>query len=248
MTQLKTAVILAAGRGARIQDHIERMPKGFIALDGKPIIEESIDNLIKVGIKKIVIVTGYRDDYYEGLRERYPGIDTVHNEVYASSGSMYSLFLARELLTEDFLLLESDIFYELRALSSLQNTDRDDAVLISGKTDSGDEVYVIGEHERIRNITKDRTLAPNPAGELTGLSRISLPLYREMLRIAEKDFADTLHQEYDTSTLAKTAARRDVPYLLIEDLAWTEIDTIEHLERARKTVLPRVREHNRIFH
>jgi len=112
-----TAVILAAGMGRRLADEYADSPKGFLALGGKSIVEELIDKLVVVGIQRVVIVTGYLAEFYDELAASRPGVlETVHNPHYFESGSGYSLYCARHLLDENFLLLESDL---VRASSAL---------------------------------------------------------------------------------------------------------------------------------
>jgi len=163
--KIEIAVILAAGKGTRIHDAIEEIPKGFILINDKPIIERSIELLLKRGIERIVIVTGFLSHCYDALRDRYPQVETVKNIRYAESGSMFSLFEARYRIDDDFLLLESDLIYEERALRSLINSGQKDSILISGKTDSGDEVYIDSNEGRVCNITKDLSSVKNLAGE-----------------------------------------------------------------------------------
>ena len=78
--KLKVAVILAAGMGERLKSTGKLIPKGFLRFGKRPIIEESIDNLLQTGIKQIIIVTGHHFEYYERLKESYSGvIETVYN-------------------------------------------------------------------------------------------------------------------------------------------------------------------------
>ena len=84
------AVILAAGMGVRLKELNNGIPKGFISLeDGKPIIENSIETLLAYGIRDIIIVTGFMNEYYEDLCSRYPQIKTTRNEKYSETGTMY---------------------------------------------------------------------------------------------------------------------------------------------------------------
>ena len=54
MSKIKTAVILAAGMGSRLQDITGgNLPKGFIKVNGKSLIERSIEKLRSLGIEKI---------------------------------------------------------------------------------------------------------------------------------------------------------------------------------------------------
>jgi choline kinase len=135
---IQTAVILAAGMGTRLRDEVEDYPKGFLRLGEQPIIEESIQRLVAAGIRDIVIVTGHCADYYERLAAGQDGlVRTVHNPRFADSGSMYSLYCARDAVDDSFLLLESDLIYEQRALTELLIEPAPDAILLSGPTGAG---------------------------------------------------------------------------------------------------------------
>lgn len=247
MNKVKLAVILAAGGGTRIRDKIGEVPKGFIELDSKPIIERSIENLINVGINRIIIVTGYLSEYYDALRKKYSALETIRNEKYADSGSMYSLYVARDLIKENFLLLESDLIYERRALTELLENQKENAVLISGKTNSGDEVYIDSKKGKISNITKTLSKVESLAGELVGISKISLPLFDVMKDLSEDLFKDSLHQEYETDAIAMSAKRYPVNYHLVEDLAWAEIDDEIHLVRAKEIIFPKIIQNDKNF-
>ena len=125
------AIILAAGMGVRLKELNRGVPKGFISLgDDKPIIEHSIDVLLDCGIKDIIIVTGFMDEHYENLRSRYPQIRTVRNEKYSETGTMYSLWCARKLFSTDFILLESDLIYEIRAIKELLQSPIKNSILM----------------------------------------------------------------------------------------------------------------------
>jgi choline kinase len=240
--KLKVAVILAAGMGERLKSTGKSIPKGFLRFGKRPIIEESIDNLLQAGIKQIIIVTGHHFEYYERLKESYSGIiETVHNSLYALSGSMYSLYCAKDLLIEDFLLVESDIVYEARAILKLLQFPADDAVLLSGPTYSGDEVYVATKGIRIVGMSKD----PNKfnaynAGELVGITKVSQLLFQEMVAEAEIQFNHTLQVAYETDCLSAVSARFPLYHCLVPDLIWSEIDTPSDMRHTQDTVYPAI--------
>lgn len=56
---MKTAMILAAGRGERLKPITEVMPKALCIVKGKPLIEHHVINLAKAGFKRIVINHAY---------------------------------------------------------------------------------------------------------------------------------------------------------------------------------------------
>lgn len=239
---MKHAVILAAGMGTRLRDAHSGKPKGFVELDGRPIIEDSIARLERAGISDIVIVTGYAAEHYQQLARRFDGlVRTVHNPDYENSGSMYSLYCARDVIDDDFLLLESDLVYESRALDVLINHEMSDAVLLSGPTNAGDEVYVETADGMLVAMSKDpQHLGAPPAGELVGISRISRGLFAVMKHLAAEAFKDSLFYDYETDCLVAAAQNWDIACPVVTDLAWGEIDDPAHLHRVRNEVLPRL--------
>jgi len=154
---------------------------------------------------------------------------------------MYSLYCARRYVREDFLLLESDLIYERRALAALLDYPEDDVVLLSGFTKSSDEVFVQTNSGCLVAMSKDRdSLGPQIAGELVGISRISQRLYRVMLQKAVERFYTTRHMDYETDCLVAAARVIPVNCHVVEDLAWAEIDDEWQLVRARDRVYPAI--------
>ncbi|MCU7840367.1 MAG: phosphocholine cytidylyltransferase family protein [Candidatus Thiodiazotropha sp. (ex Troendleina suluensis)] len=228
--------------GTRLGGLAEEMPKGFLRLGQLPIIEESIARLKRAGIRRIVIVTGYQQQYYKQLVDSYAGLlQLVHNPRYAESGSMYSLYLARKLVQEDFLLLESDLIYQQSALDAVLTSNHENTLLLSGHTGSGDEVYVECRGALLCNMSKDRgMLGERIAGELVGITRISKALYDSMCQFSEIRFAESLHLDYETDCLVGVAQSNPIHGMVVEDLLWSEIDDKEHLSRALTKVYPKI--------
>lgn len=234
-----TAVILAAGLGSRLGATTLNRPKGFLELGRRPIIEESLDRLRASGIERVIVVTGHRGEFYETLAAASAGfVATVPNPVYAESGSMYSLYCARELLSDGFLLLESDLIYERRALTELMEHPAESCILLSGFTHSGDEVYVETEGYHLLRMSKDRSQLDTITGELVGITKISPKLFGVMTSLAEKAFEADLRYDYETDCLVEAGHEIPIHCHLVPDLAWAEIDDDNHLQRARDVVYP----------
>ena len=239
MTRPETAIILAAGRGTRMADAGLRHPKGFIEVGAMPIIEQSILRLRASGIRRIIIVTGHMAEHYEKLQGQYADlVQLVHNDRYADSGSMYSLFLARHAVECPFLLLESDLVYEQRALSVLLNDAASNVLLVSSTTGAGDEIYVAATDGLLKSAAKDRgALSGTASGEWVGISKLSEICFMNMIHFAEKTFPDRLLLDYEE---ALVAAARNTPVRcnLVNDLIWSEIDNETQLFRVRSHIYP----------
>ena len=242
-TAVDTAVILAAGMGSRLREELDDRPKGLLELGDRPIVEESILKLGRAGIERIVVVTGYMREAYEELAGSFPElVVTVHNEVYDRSGSMYSLYCAREHLDRDFLLLESDLIYERRALTEVLECASDSCLLLSEWTHAGDEVFVSTRDGRLVDMSKDpSSLADTPSGELVGITKVSTELFRHMERFSEEAFQRSLMVDYETDCLVGVAPIHPIMCRVVEGLSWAEIDDPDHLARARASVYPAIR-------
>lgn len=240
MARVRQALILAAGMGVRLREIGQATPKGFLRLGQRPIVEESLERLSAEGIERVVIATGHHAEFYEELRRARPAlVTTVHNPRYEGSGSLYSLWCARHELAKDFLLLESDLIFERRALREALDHPSPDVLLVSEPTGARDEVWVEARDGNLHDMSKDRTrLGPELAGELVGITKVSQPFLRAMLAVGERLFRETLEVDYELEGLVQAARVRPLPVHLVRDLAWAEIDDLHHLERARERVYP----------
>jgi dTDP-glucose pyrophosphorylase len=59
------AVILAAGKGTRMRNLTNEMPKPMLRVQGKPILEHILQGIVDAGIREIFIVTGFRAEVVE---------------------------------------------------------------------------------------------------------------------------------------------------------------------------------------
>ena len=220
--------------GVRLKELNRGIPKGFISLaDDVPIIEHSIEALLVCGISDIIIVTGFMDEYYENLRSKYPQIKTVRNEKFSETGTMYSLWCARKLINTDFILLESDLIFETRAISELLESRVKNSLLISGKTEAGDEVYVEADGNLVKQISKNKKVLGSIVGEFIGVSRLSYDFYLKLIPIAEESFESDLKVSYDMDCFVTVADKTPLGFLKIENLLWAEIDDALQLKRAQ---------------
>ena len=239
MNNVKSAVILAAGMGTRLRGVTgNQIPKGFLPVDGTPLIDRSITLLRECGIEKIYIVTGHLSEFYEKLANENKDIITTKNDRFAETGSMASLACLKGIINEDFLLLESDLIYEKKALTEAINFIKDDCILVSGKTNSGDEVYIsVKENECLHQASKIKSEVDSVYGEWVGISKISLNLFNDLVEYYNS-IDEEIHYE---DALVGVGQNKDVPTYKIEDLIWAEIDDASHLERVNTLILPRIK-------
>lgn len=244
---LNTAVILAAGMGTRLKGYTTERPKGFLEIDGQSLIERSIRHLLDAGISNILIGTGYFHEHFDLLREKFPGVSTFRNEDFATTGSMYTLYVLRNLINGPFLLLESDLLYDPIALEYLLSDDNEDIILASGATYSGDEVFIQHSAEGfLQNMSKDRSILKHIEGELVGISKLSKSTLNKMVSFSEILFSNGRRMINYEDALVGTSLHHNILIKVIEDLAWCEIDDEDHLRRAVMKVYPKILERGKL--
>jgi NDP-sugar pyrophosphorylase family protein len=59
---VQQAVILCGGKGTRLAERVRDLPKPMIPIDGRPVLDHIISNLAKAGIRRFLLVAGYRGD------------------------------------------------------------------------------------------------------------------------------------------------------------------------------------------
>ncbi len=97
------AVILAAGYGMRMVPINMEMPKALLQVKGEVLIERLIRQLHEAGIQEIYVVVGFMKEAFEYLIDDY-GVELVVNKNYTSSNNLHSLELAKEKLSNAYIL------------------------------------------------------------------------------------------------------------------------------------------------
>ena len=238
---VKEAVILAAGKGSRLGNKTKFMPKGFIEFDKIPIIERSIRFLLERGIEKIIIGTGHCHEYYDDLAKKIPEIETRFNTRYAQCGSMGTLEACDPYVSGNILLLESDLLYDPKGLDLLLKNPQTDLILASGKTNSGDEVYLeVDKEHNIRKISKNANDLSDIFAELVGITKLSRKTLSLMCAFAASQRDKIPAMEYETALYSIREQAR-IKVLKEENLIWCEIDDESHLIRAANLIYPKLK-------
>lgn len=79
MEKIQTALILAGGKGTRFSEYTDKIPKPMIQAKNKPLLVHIMNIYIQQGIKKFIILSGYKSDYikkyFENNENLFSNID-----------------------------------------------------------------------------------------------------------------------------------------------------------------------------
>ena len=118
-------IILAAGRGSRVNQSSKNKPKGMFLYKNKTLIDHILENFKKNMINKTSIVTGYKSKNLKVFSTK-----KFHNKFWRSTNILYSLYKADNWLKKYTCIVSySDIFYEKSAISFLKKTKGDIVIL-----------------------------------------------------------------------------------------------------------------------
>ena len=108
--KVDNAIIMAAGYSARCMPLSGVMPKGLFRIKGEVLIEREIEQLIAAGITEIIVVTGFMEEKFRYLKEKY-GVILVNNPDYNQYNNISSLYAAQKYMKNSYILC-SDNYYE----------------------------------------------------------------------------------------------------------------------------------------
>ena len=120
--KITTALLLAAGTGSRLRPLTHAAPKCLTVVGGRPILGRLLDNLKQQGIIRLIVVTGHLEDQIRTYLEQNDAgldVDFIFNPDYRTTNNIYSLWLARQLIDEPFVLIESDLVFDASMLSEM---------------------------------------------------------------------------------------------------------------------------------
>ena len=119
------AVILAAGKDTNLFPLTEDIPKALLDIKGKPILQRQVEMLRRVGINDIAVVRGYKKHQIG-----FPNLIYFDNDDYENTGTLASLFLAREFMDRDTVILYGDILFEAEILKRLLEDPQENTLVV----------------------------------------------------------------------------------------------------------------------
>ena len=238
-SSVRTAIILAAGRGHRLGALTEREPKCFLSVGPQTLLEHQLEALEAHRLDRVVVVVGY---HAEIIRARLDGkAALVMNPRHAATNSLYSLWLAREFARDGFVLLNADVLFDPEILTRLLDCPHPDALAVERRSSfTAEEMKV--ELEGCRILSLSKSLEPHRAhAENLGVLKFSAAGAQVLFDKVEKLLAADAERQFCPYAFSAIAAQRHLHAVAVDGLPWIEIDFVEDLRRAREEVWPAIR-------
>lgn len=230
------AVYLAAGEGRRLRPLTDDLPKAMLELGGVSLAERALRALRSAGIEHVVAVTGHRAEALDALGELIA--QRRFNPRYAEYGNVYSLWCARDVVTEGCYIINSDVLFEDAIARTLVDCAGSSILCASDHGVDDESMKAVCRDGRLVQLSKQAPVEGNP--EYIGLTRVD-PAHGPLLAHVLEDLVeDGKLDVYYEAALEELARREPVRAATVDGLAWIEIDDHDDLARAREEVLARV--------
>ena len=222
------AVILAAGKGTRMQPLTYDMPKAMLPVKGRPFLEYMFDFLPEE-INEVIIVVNYLGEQikehfgneWNGRKIKY----VVQEKLNGTGGAVHS---CKDFLKGKFMVLNGDDFYYKNDLSKLA---KQDLAIMAQEFDNAERfgIFEIDEQGNLLNIIE------SPHNFKSGLVNIGAYILDERFfnyELVSKKAGDV---EFGLpQTLAKMA--KEYPVKIIKSTHWHPLGFPEDLYKAEEVI------------
>lgn len=222
-------VVMAAGIGSRLAATGYRRPKCLLKANGETLIARLLRLCHEQGLQDVSVVVGYQHRQVEreinGLARCY------HNDLFAETNSLMSLWHAREELDDDLLLMNGDLYFEPGVLQAAIRCPHPIGMLADrSRIDSADYRFAFADGLLVRHgkhLTPEETDA-----EYVGIARVAhqfVPAFRQ--RLEEYVHAGRVHEWWEEVLYSYLSEGVPIYPEDVTGLFWTEVDCAHDLQR-----------------
>ena len=219
------AIIMAAGVGKRLQALNINKPKCLITVESETLIRRSVNLLVNKGISDITVIVGFMADLIRN--ELNNDVAYFENPDFHSTNSIKSLWYAKDLLEDNVLLLNGDLYYEHAILDYAINQ-TNPVVMLADSTRidnadyrfsfSGDQINQFGKH-----LTNHET-----DGEYVGIVRIDQRFIKTFKQALEEMITSGKSNIWWEEVLYSFIEKRiPINYFDVAGTFWSEVDTLQ---------------------
>jgi choline kinase len=237
-------LVLAAGAGRRLRPYTDTLPKALVPVDGETtVLDLTLGNFAEVGLTDAAVVIGYRG---EAVVERQAALEKkygvrlhlVHNDKAEEWNNAYSLWCARDVLTEGVILANGDTVHpasvERTLLAARGNGQQIILALDTVKKLADEEMKVVtADGKGVRRITK--LMDPAEAtGEYIGVTLIESQAAAALADALKATYERDPQLYYEDGYQELVNRGFQVDTAAIGEVSWVEIDNHDDLKRARE--------------
>jgi choline kinase len=239
---VEAAVILVAGVGSRLRPITDTRPKALAPVGDETILGRAVRLLLEFGVSRLILATGYREDAVRAaLAELRDEVVYCPNPRYESTQNSVSLALCRDAVGgRSFFKLDGDVVFDPGVLERVAAP----AGELSAGVDSSrkldeEAMKVVVQGSAIRRFGKGVPLAES-YGESIGIERVAASASSKLFTALEQRIGQGVTHLYYEDVYSEMIERGELAAEVadVSGLRWTEVDTFDDLEAARRLFTP----------
>ncbi|NQY29624.1 MAG: phosphocholine cytidylyltransferase family protein [Flavobacteriaceae bacterium] len=244
---ITTALLLAAGTGSRLMPLTSNTPKCLTLVNEQSILERLVINIKKQGFKRLVVITGYQENCIKEFLTTISGnltIEFVYSSLYKTTNNIYSLWMARDIIKEPFVLFEADLIFDVSLLDNMIYPDRmaisNILPWMNGTTVTIDpSLGVKSFHENT-----DKNNVDGVKYKTVNIYSFSLSSWRSIIKRLNQHIEVNNVNGYYETVIGELIADDQLSLEAVDfdNKYWYEVDTLEDLKEAEKLFVPDIYE------
>jgi len=234
-------IILAAGSGTRFNGAVRA--KCLATFGERTLITIQLSALRACGITDVTVVVGFdADDVRVACG---PHVRFIENTSFRETNSLYSLWLARPMLEQGFIVMNCDVLFHPAMLLDLLTARHKNALLVAypeqEDPEMGDEEMKVTVRRGLVVDIDKRLPRRRTDGENVGIAKFSADGARQLIA-AMHELTDEERRSAWAPRAFKAFATRQALYAIgTRGLPWTEIDTPADYRYGVERVYPAIR-------
>lgn len=140
--KVDNAVIMAAGTSSRFAPLSYEKHKALTVVRGEVLIERQIKQLIEAGVPAIYVITGYKAEQFDYLKDKY-GVNLIHNYEYKTRNNNGSIWAARDVLANSYVCSSDNYF-----LTNPFETEVDESYYAAEYSDGNTAEWCLTENDK----------------------------------------------------------------------------------------------------
>ena len=233
------AIIMAAGAGKRLQALNINKPKCLITVGGETLIRRSVNLLINKGISDITVIVGFMAHLIRN--ELSNDVAYFENPDFHSTNSIKSLWYARDLLEDNVLLLNGDLYYEHSILDyAINQTNAVVMLADSTRIDNADYRFSFSD-DQIDQFGKHLTNQETD-GEYVGIVRIDQCFIKTFKQTLEEMITAGKSNIWWEDVLYSFISKQvPIHFFDVAGTFWSEVDTLQDYNYLQNWITSQVR-------
>ena len=217
------AVILAAGKGTRMQPLTFEKPKPLLTVADKTLIEHNLEQLNGL-VDEVIIVIGYKGEMIrKHLGDKFKDIKISHVEQKEQLGTGHAIMQAKDFVKGRFIVMMGDDLYFRKDIENCIKYDL--SILVKKVKDPSSFGVIVKEGDKVKEIVE------KPKEFVSDLANTALYVFDERLFSALENSKKSSRGEYELIDAVNVLAS-DITVVIANN--WIPICYPEDLEKADK--------------